>query len=126
MAEGPGAAHGRAPEIHQTPPSSGPVTNGAPAAEVTVLFFAGAREATGTPRARFRSGTVAELIDQLRSAYGAQLDLVLPTCAVWVNGSPAALGTTLDEGDEVAVLPPISGGCGPLGTSRSEDEKDAR
>jgi molybdopterin converting factor small subunit len=89
--------------------------DGAAGADVTVLFFAGARDAAGTPRASFRSRTVSELIEQLRSAYGPELEAVLPTCAVWVNGSPAAPGTMLDQGDEVAVLPPVSGGCGHRG-----------
>jgi molybdopterin converting factor small subunit len=86
--------------------------DGAAGAEVTVLFFAGAREATGTRRAAFRAPSVALLIEQLRSAYGPELEALLPTCAIWVNGSAAAPDATFHDGDEVAVLPPVSGGCG--------------
>ena len=80
---------------------------------VTVLFFAGAREATGVARSTFScapGAVVAELAEQLRSTYGPQLEAVMPTCAIWVNGSPAAPGTVLRPGDEVALLPPVSGG----------------
>ncbi len=79
---------------------------------VTVLFFAGAREAAGTGRARARADgrSVAELLAELVCTYGDGLEAVLATCAVWVNGSPASGTTLLVEGDEVAVLPPVSGG----------------
>jgi molybdopterin converting factor subunit 1 len=83
---------------------------------VTVLFFAAAREAAGTRKARLPAGgrTLAELLDELRSTYGDELTAVLAVCAVWVNGSPVAGTTVLAGGDEVAVLPPVSGGCGTL------------
>jgi molybdopterin converting factor small subunit len=37
---------------------------------------------------------------------------VLDSARVWVNGDEPADGgaTVLDDGDEVAVLPPVSGG----------------
>ena len=56
---------------------------------------------------------MAELLDELRSTYGAELKAVLDVCAVWVNGSPVAGTTVLAAGDEVAVLPPVSGGAVP-------------
>jgi molybdopterin converting factor small subunit len=80
---------------------------------VTVLFFAGAREATGTPSATFASAgnTVAQLVGALVATYGPDLDRVLGACAIWVNGAAAAPSYLLCEGDEVAVLPPVSGGA---------------
>ena len=35
---------------------------------------------------------------------------VLATCRVWVNGEEVDPATVLSERDEVAVLPPVSGG----------------
>jgi sulfur-carrier protein len=83
---------------------------------VTVLFFASAREAAGTgfTRAPAAGGTVAQLLDDLCATYGDGLRAVLATCAVWVNRTPAPRATVLTGGDEVAVLPPVSGGCGTL------------
>ena len=56
--------------------------------------------------------TVAEVLDAARSRYGAEFEAVLATSRVWVNGSPADPDDVLAPGDEVAVLPPVSGGAG--------------
>jgi molybdopterin converting factor subunit 1 len=87
-------------EIHET-------------ATVTVLFFAGAREAAGTARSTLPAAgtTVADLAAMLASSFGDRLGAVLGTAAVWVNGEPAPPAMVLRAGDEVAVLPPVSGGC---------------
>ena len=80
---------------------------------VTVLFFAAAREAVRAGRVVLGlpvGTTVAEVVDVVRRRYGADLDAVLPSCAVWVNGAPAQAGTVVRGGDEVAVMPPVSGG----------------
>lgn len=81
---------------------------------VTVLFFASAREAAGARSASFGSAgrTIAQLSGALVSTYGPELERVLTTCAIWVNGEPAPPSYVLRAGDEVAVLPPVSGGAG--------------
>jgi molybdopterin converting factor small subunit len=35
---------------------------------------------------------------------------LIPTCKVWVNGEPAERDTVVHDQDEVAILPPVSGG----------------
>ena len=45
-----------------------------------------------------------------RARYGEVFVALLPTCKVWVNGDPAEPGTPVHAADEVAVLPPVSGG----------------
>jgi MoaD family protein len=80
---------------------------------VTVLFFATARLATGTSRTSFEATpgtTVAELAEALVARYGNGLADVMASCALWVNGEPTDPGYMLATGDEVAVLPPVSGG----------------
>jgi len=80
---------------------------------VTVLFFAAARLAAGAPRASFdtsEAGTVSGLAEALVARYGSGFADVMASCALWVNGEPAAAGQALQAGDEVAVLPPVSGG----------------
>ena len=76
-----------------------------------VRLFAQAREAAGTGRADLPGATVADVLQAARTRYGAGFAEVLEQSRVWVNGEPAELTQAVDDGDEVAVLPPVSGGC---------------
>lgn len=106
---------------------------------ITVLFFAGARELAGTSRLEVelpvvtRSGdapTLADLPELLgpellgpESPEGhrsGRLGPLMASCALWVNQSPAGPRTPLSPGDEVAVLPPVSGGCLSLSAPRKK------
>ncbi|MDO8391450.1 MAG: MoaD/ThiS family protein [Actinomycetota bacterium] len=77
----------------------------------TLRLFAGAREAAGTGQASFDGTTVADVLTAAVDAYGEPFRSVLAHCKVWVNGEPAELHAAVGSGDEVAVLPPVSGGC---------------
>lgn len=76
-----------------------------------LLMFAGARTAAGRGADTVDAGTVEEVLDIARARYGADFAAVLSTCAVWVNGEPADPDTAVGPSDEVAVLPPVSGGA---------------
>ena len=43
--------------------------------------------------------------------YGDRFDAVLGTCKIWVNGEPAGTLDAIGSADELAVLPPVSGGA---------------
>jgi sulfur-carrier protein len=73
-------------------------------------LFASAREAAGTGRDVVAGTTVAEILDEARRRYGDGFSAVLTTCKIWVNGEPAADDDPVTASDEVAVLPPVSGG----------------
>ena len=75
-----------------------------------VLFFGPAAEATGTRQAEVPGSSVAEVVASAVARYGDPLAELLPTCRVWVNGEPADDGAAVRHDDEVAVLPPVSGG----------------
>jgi sulfur-carrier protein len=79
---------------------------------VRLLLFARAREAAGTAGTTSEAVTVAALLDEARATYGAEFAAVLASSRVWVNGDDPVDGeaTALVDGDEVAVLPPVSGG----------------
>jgi MoaD family protein len=82
---------------------------------VTLRLFAAAREAAGTGRDEYDAHdapTVAALLDAATAVYGDTFTAVLAASRVWVNGDEPAAGraTVLSDGDEVAVLPPVSGG----------------
>jgi sulfur-carrier protein len=76
----------------------------------TLRLFAAARERAGTGRATFDGATVGDVLAAAVDAYGAEFHAVLATCKVWVNGNPAEPDTRVGASDEVAVLPPVSGG----------------
>lgn len=77
----------------------------------TLRLFAGAREAAGVSTARVEGGTVGEVLAAATATYGAAFADVLATCKVWLNGEPADVADAVTDDDEVAVLPPVSGGC---------------
>lgn len=73
-------------------------------------LFAAAREAAGTDRDEIEAGTVGAVLAEARARYGEGFAAVLDRCKVWRNGEPAAEDEAVGPGDEVAVLPPVSGG----------------
>lgn len=74
-------------------------------------LFAQAREAAGTGSDTLPGSTVAEVLDGARARYGTDFAGVLDHSRVWLNGAPAAVTSPVADGDEVAVLPPVSGGA---------------
>ena len=76
----------------------------------TLRLFAAAREAAGTGRDDVDGATVGDVLDGAVARYGAAFADVLATCRLWVNGEPAERGDAVRPTDEVAVLPPVSGG----------------
>ncbi len=81
---------------------------------ITLRLFAQARESAGTTRLELDQQvvgeTVGDVLDEAVNRFGQPFATVLGGSKVWVNGSPAERATAVAEGDEVAVLPPVSGG----------------
>jgi molybdopterin converting factor small subunit len=77
----------------------------------TVRLFAAARDAAGVGRDEVPGSTVDEVLRTARDRYGSTFEAVLGTCKIWVNGEPAAASDPIGTTDELAVLPPVSGGC---------------
>jgi molybdopterin converting factor small subunit len=75
-------------------------------------LFAQAREAADRSHDERDATTLGGLLDDLRAAYGGAFAAVLDSSRVWVNGEepPGGDATPLHDGDEVAILPPESGG----------------
>ena len=74
-------------------------------------MFAAAREAAGTGRVELPGATVGDVLGAARERFGPLFGDVLATCRIWVNGDQATDTTIVGPADEVAVLPPVSGGC---------------
>jgi molybdopterin converting factor subunit 1 len=81
--------------------------------KVTLLFFSVLRDLSGCDRLELELpphvATLSQLLDQL--------DQRMPGLAGWegrlllaVNGEYAAPSTTLANGDEIALMPPVQGG----------------
>lgn len=77
---------------------------------VTLRLFAAARQAAGTGEEKLAAATVGEALEQARERFGESFSAVLEGSRVWLNGEPTGPSQALVEGDELAVLPPVSGG----------------
>jgi MoaD family protein len=78
--------------------------------QVTVRLFAVYREAVGRAELDWQAdegATVGDVWQALRIAY-PELPAIQPATAI--NADFAALDALLNDGDEVAFLPPVSGG----------------
>lgn len=73
-------------------------------------LFASAREAAGTGSEVVEGATVGEVLDRAVDRHGPEFASVLATCRVWLNGEAVDPATPVSASDEVAVLPPVSGG----------------
>jgi molybdopterin converting factor small subunit len=74
-------------------------------------LFANLREAAGTGSVEFDAASVADLLTQAEQDFGPVFAAGLAHARVWVNGEPADAGTVLAPTDEVALIPPVSGGA---------------
>lgn len=80
---------------------------------VILRLFAQARESAGTTSLELAGDSVRDVGDVLDEAvhrFGDQFSAVLAGSKVWLNGAPADRSMAVSGGDEVAVLPPVSGG----------------
>jgi len=77
---------------------------------LTIHLFAAAAERVGTSTVELpQPPTVAHLRQKLGEGWPSLADL-LPRCAVAVNHEYATDDQPLHPGDEVAIIPPVSGG----------------
>jgi len=82
--------------------------------KITLRYFALWREQIGREeetREVAPDTTVRALIDEVTAAH-PRLAALRPSTMFMVNQEYAPLGQTLADGDEVAVIPPVSGGSG--------------
>lgn len=74
-------------------------------------LFAAARLTADTSRDDVPGSNVAEVLAAAVERYGPDFAEVLDGSVVWLNGEPARPGDPVGTDDEVAVLPPVSGGA---------------
>lgn len=76
----------------------------------TLRLFATIRVAAGTGKATIDGETVGEVLEEAAARFGPEFEQLIPICRIWVNGASADATTEVSAGDEVALLPPVSGG----------------
>lgn len=76
----------------------------------TVRFFGPARMAAGVSEADVAGRTVGQVVASAEARFGEGLARVVATSRIWVNGEVASASDPVGEEDEVAVIPPVSGG----------------
>ena len=74
-------------------------------------MFGPAREAAGASCVRVPGDNVAVVVAGARARFGESFGTVLDGSRLWVNGEEADPDTPVGDDDEVAVIPPVSGGC---------------
>ena len=77
---------------------------------VKVRLFAALRELAGASEVEAEGRTAGEVADALSTRFGERFGQIAAVGSLVVNGERAGRGTAVAEGDEVALLPPVSGG----------------
>ena len=77
---------------------------------VRVRLFAALREQAGASEVEAAGSTVGDIVDELSGRYGDRFAKIAAVGSFVVNGERAPRETPVAEGDEVALLPPVSGG----------------
>ena len=80
---------------------------------VHVRLFAALREVAGASTLEAEGATAGEVADALSRRFGERFARIASAGQLVVNGERATRDTPLAEGDEVALLPPVSGGARP-------------
>jgi phosphohistidine phosphatase len=78
---------------------------------VKVRLFAALRELAGASRVETSGKTAGEVADMLSAEHGERFAAIAAVSSFMVNGERAERTTPVAEGDEVAILPPVSGGA---------------
>jgi MoaD family protein len=80
---------------------------------IRVRLFASLRELAGAAEVRAAGRTVGEVADAVGEAYGERFAQIAAVSSFVLNGERAARDSPVADGDEVAILPPVSGGGAP-------------
>jgi len=75
-----------------------------------LVLFGPAREAAGISADVFDGMSVDEVLREAVARYGSSFADVLSISQIWMNGEPSRGPVAVGPNDEIAVLPPISGG----------------
>ncbi len=82
---------------------------------VRVRLFAALREAAGTAEEQLEPGPLRDVLEQLCNRHGEVFRARLSISTVLLDGSahPHDSAVPVNDGCELALLPPVSGGAAP-------------
>jgi sulfur-carrier protein len=78
---------------------------------VKVRLFAALRELAGASEVEAEGLSAGEVADALSQRFGERFAQIAAVGSLVVNGERASRSTLVAAGDEVALLPPVSGGA---------------
>ena len=73
-------------------------------------LFASVKQIAGTGSVILSGATVADVVEEASQRYGAEFSDMARNCRIWLNGNPTEINTPVNDDDEIALLPPVSGG----------------
>ena len=73
-------------------------------------LFASVKQMAGTGSVILSGATVADVVEEASQRYGAEFSDMARNCRIWLNGNPTEINTPVNDDDELALLPPVSGG----------------
>ena len=76
-----------------------------------VRLFASLREIAGGSHVEVEGTTIREVAAALASRFGPEFERRMETSRIWKNGEESAGGDPVADADELAVIPPVSGGA---------------
>ena len=76
----------------------------------TLRLFGPARDAAGISRVALSGKRVCDVIAVAEAQFGEEFSRIVAISNIWLNGESADPDAPVNDGDEVAVLPPVSGG----------------
>ncbi len=79
---------------------------------ITVRLFAALRELAGAASLEVEGEDVGSVLDHLSNRLGPEFDRIMAAGSVVVNGERSERDRPVTADDEVALLPPVSGGQG--------------
>jgi len=74
-------------------------------------LFANLREIADTTEVDVPGSTVGEVLNRATEMFGDDFGRALAAAQVWVDGTQATIETTVEDGAEIALIPPVSGGA---------------
>ena len=76
----------------------------------TLRLFASVKQMAGTGSVVLSGATVADVIEEASERFGSEFSDIANNCRIWLNGNPTEIDNPGSDDDEIALLPPVSGG----------------